>query len=303
MSDNQANTRIEKIASFINGVAYKTISAMDNTKAVRDAAKAANKAANDSEFSTRDSLLVECATASVQGDWTEAEINSAATKVIAACNADGKVKKTLQNVTSEMKAAMHPNARAYVGHLLDLATSTFTEEEENAKADKDLPTPLKLAFARRYMLFMELIREAKNECRIYTTRDEVLAFAASEDPRFNAKTLHKRLTRVVDELKAFYNDCPVDAVANVQAEITNVTEAVISAAIKSKPSKPTLAFVHPNVAPKPAEAPSAPVVPSTTPTLTLPKAPVNVGAPRPPARRNTPMVKGDNMSVLNGLVA
>jgi hypothetical protein len=295
MSDNQANTRIENIASFINGVAYKAISAMDNTKTIRDAAKASVKAANDSEFSTRDSLLVECATASVQGDWTEAEINSAATKVLAACNADGKVKKTLQNVTSELKAAMHPNARAYVGHLLELATSAFTEEEENAKADKDLPTPLKLAFARRYMLFMELIREAKNECRVYTTRDELLAFAAFNDPRFDAKALHKRLTRTVDELKAFYNDCPVDAVANVQAEITNVTEAMISAAIKSKPSKPTLAFVHP------ARMPAAPAT-TLTPTLTLPKAPTNVGAPKPPAKAK-PTVKGDNMSVLNQLVA
>jgi hypothetical protein len=299
MTDTQANTRIEKIASFINGVAYKVIAATENTKTVRDAARATVKAANDSEFSTRDSLLVECATASVQGDWTEAEINSAATKVIAGCNADGKVKKTLQNVTSELKAAMHPNARAYVGKLLELATSAFTEEEENAKADKDLPTPLKLAFARRYMLFMELIREAKNECRVYTTRDEVLAFAAFNDPRFDAKLLHKRLTRTVDELKAFYNDCPVDAVANVQAEITSVTEAVISAAIKSKPSKPTLAFVHPARAPSPAPADPAITSPAT---LTLPKAPVNVGAPKPPAKAK-PMVKGDSMSVLNGLVA
>jgi len=297
MSDTQANARIEKITSFITGVAYKAMGAMENTKTVRDAAKAAVKAANDSEFSTRDSLLVECATASVQGDWTEAEINSAATKVLASCNAEGKVKKTLQNVTSELKAAMHPNARAYVSNLLELATTAFTEEEENAKADKDLPTPLKLAFSRRYTLFMELIREAKNELRVYTTRNELLAFAAFNDPRFDAKLLHKRLTRVVDDLKAFYNDCPVDAVANVQAEITSVTEAMISAAIKSKPSKPVLAFVHPNAAPKTINAPTP-----AAPTLTLPKAPAITGSPRPPARQR-PTIKGDSMSVLNQLVA
>jgi len=298
MSDTQANARIEKIASFINGVAYKAMGAMENTKTVRDTAKAAVKAANDSEFSTRDSLLVECAKASVQGDWTEAEINSAAAKVLASCNAEGKVKKTLQNVTSELKAAMHPNARAYVSNLLELATTAFTEEEEeNAKADKDLPTPLKLAFSRRYTLFLELIREAKNELRVYTTRQELLAFAAFNDPRFDAKLLHKRLTRVVDDLKAFYNDCPVDAVANVQAEITSVTEAMISAAIKSKPSKPVLAFVHPNAAPKTIEAPAP-----AAPTLTLPKAPVNAGTPRPPAKPKAQVV-GDSMSVLNKLVA
>lgn len=290
-------TRIETIASFINGVAYKVISAMDATQAVRDANSASLKAANEGEFSSRNGLLVECATASVDGEWTEDEIKSAASKVIAACNAEGKVKKSLQNITSEIKGAMHPNARAYVANLIKLADTAFSEEEEAAKAEKGTPTPLKLAFARRYLLAQKLIAEAKNECRVYTTTREVLGFAAHHDPRFDPKALKKRLERITSDLSGFHGDCALDVVANAVASFADVTENVIQRAIKSKPSKPNLTFVHPNMV-----QPVAPAAPPAAPTLTLPKAPVNTGAPKPPAKQAQVKGADNTMGALNKLM-
>jgi hypothetical protein len=291
-----SNDRASQITSILSGIASKVMAAGDNVTATKAANKAALAVADKNEITTRDALFAEIASASHNGEWTEIEISQAASAVVSGFNGDDKVKKTFQNIVSELKAAMHPNVREYVGELVKLRDAAYADEAERKAQDKAYSEPVATAYPRKINLLTALINEGKNHCRIYTRVSEVVDFARHMDPAYDADKMVKVFNKAQQALRDFYADCQVPQVASAISEIANVTDSLVAQHIKARPEKPTLSFQHPALN-KVTDAPKAPV----TPTLTLPKAPApNVRNPAPPAKKV--QVSSNTLSALDTLM-
>ena len=297
MSDDRAS----QITSILSGIASKVMAAGDNVTATKVANKAALAVADKNEITTRDALFAEIAAASHNGVWTEVEISQAATAVVSGFNGEDKVKKTFQNIVSELKAAMHPNVRAYIGGdngLIALRDAAYADEAERKAQDKTYPEPIAKAWARKIQLLTALINEGKNHCRIYTKVSEVVDFAHHMDPAYDADKMVKVFNKAQQALRDFYANCEVPQVASAISEIANVTDSLVAQHIKARPEKPALSFTHPNLT---LAAPAAPVEAPKAPTLTLPKAPApNAKNPAPPAKKT--QVSSNTLSALDTLM-
>lgn len=241
--------RVEAIADAIH-------TACSGTRAYdqeRDDAKSALTDASDKAINAREAIMVALANLSVQGQWTDQEIRHCA--AVAAGRSNNKSDKALATFIGETKRAMDPKVRSYVPDLVALRDKVWDDEAMLHAADKDMPTPCKKAFVRKYHMMITMFGECADGW-LFTTPDQVVRYAVAHDPDWNAEKVAKKVAQLktmIDEIYSRFSDAPLQVASQALDDVSKLTldasrrqdnvetpEVVQTAPIITAPTPPTV---------------------------------------------------------------
>lgn len=235
MTPTASTGRIQDIVRQIRGAALPFLASNHDAVSARDASTEASA----KHTVSRETIMAELAKLSQGGQWTSGEVKHASQ--VAANLSNNESEKALATFIGQCKLAMAPKVRAYVGDFLALRDLAWEAEKAAYAIDDETPTPLKKAFARGYHVFVALMSAAEDG-RVIDSVPELLAFAEERDPDHDPKKIHKRLTRIADELAAFNRDFPNSDIQLCVETLNEITEAQL---IKSAVPRERSAYAGP----------------------------------------------------------
>lgn len=204
-----------------------------------DARSAAN-AESAKALNSRETIITRLANAAKAGGWSSDDLADTVKDVLKARNA---TKGAVAQFASEIKRACTARVRPHVEDLFKLAREAFdTEGEEVAAAqeagEKKPATPLRRAFSRSYHAAVAAFKSVGDGERDFRISEDFVEFAnhVIRTRETNYNNVHKRLTKIRDELRAFHDDFPLDGIDACVEFLSAIKAADLKACVDASPA-------------------------------------------------------------------
>jgi hypothetical protein len=187
--------------------------------AENDAKKSVKRTSKEG-ITTRETIMAKLAKLSVEEQWTDDEIDGAATYIKS--NAD-QTEKTVAVLVSQIKVAAKPLVRENFGSIITVINDAWAEEQDAKEAG--LETPLRKLKARRYALVCHiLVQIAEKKLAPTFDADDLLAYAESkaEEKKIDAEKARKKIEAIVKQIDELHSVFPYEDLRAASANLRNI---------------------------------------------------------------------------------
>ena len=248
--------RERDIAEQIRGVCAQIVPDVDKINDLKDETALRNDTLSTSKLG----IMSQIAEMSSLGKWLPGEITHATAYAAKMGNTnpdDDRSAKSLATFLSEMNAVAHPRVRDRFKELLGAVEEAWTAEEQARALDKDVETPVRKWAKRKYHAILQTMRAVKNGDADISDAADVVAWAKTNDPDFDAEHVAKRLKTIAEALQSVFVDFANEDVGVAQRYVAAITAEDLLESLKVKNAAKAKAEREIKLAntPKPVPAP------------------------------------------------
>lgn len=280
--------RERDIAEQIRGVCAQIVPDVDKINDLKDETVLRNDTLSTSKLG----IMAQIAEMSSVGKWLPGEITHATAYAAKMGNTnpdDDRSAKSLATFLSEMNAVAHPRVRDRFKELLGAVEEAWAAEEQARALDKDVETPVRKWAKRKYHAILQTMRAVKNGDADISDAADVVAWAKTNDPDFDAEHVAKRLKTIAEALQSVFVDFANEDVGVAQRYVAAITAEDLLESLKVKNAAKAKAEREYRLANTPKPAPTPTPVPASQAAPQAVQAPAPTPTPIAAAPAPTPI--------------